>query len=75
MKKNKVNLSNEILTVMFDPKVDAKRVDQRDGIDMIAASSVNFHAPEITQQDLDQFYKPMLDKHDSMPLGWGLNRK
>lgn len=75
MKKNKVNLSNEILTVMFDPKVDAKRVDQRDGIDMIAASSVNFHAPEITQQDLDQFYKPMLDKHDSMPLEWGLNSR
>lgn len=75
MKKNKVNLSNEILTVMFDPKVDAKRVDQRDGIDMIAASAVNFHAPEITQQDLDQFYKPLLDKHDSMPLEWGLNSR
>jgi dipeptidyl-peptidase-3 len=36
---------------------------------------VNFHAPEITQQDLDQFYKPMLDKHDSMPLEWGLNSR
>ncbi len=70
-----LNLSDEILDVMFDPAAEAKRVNQSEGIDMIAESAVNFHAPEITQKDLDAFYQPLLQKNDPEPLEWGLNSR
>ena len=68
-------LSPEALTAMFDPKVDAKRVDQTEGKDMVAASAVNFHAPEVTQKEADAFYAKMVDKNDPEPLEWGLNSR
>ncbi|MEP7197131.1 MAG: dihydrofolate reductase [Saprospiraceae bacterium] len=73
--KNNITLPTDIINLMFDPKIEPKRLDQSNGIDMILASSVNFHAPEITQKDHDAYYKPVLDRHEKEPLEYGLNSR
>ena len=69
------SLSAEALTAMFDPKVDPKRVDQRDGVDNVLASAVNFQGPDVTTADVKQFYASKANSKDPEPLEWGLNSR
>jgi dipeptidyl-peptidase III len=69
------NLSAEILNAMFDPKLDAKRVNQQDGVDNVLTSAVNFHAPGITTADVESFYEAKNTSEDPEPLEWGLNSR
>ncbi len=68
-------LSSEALTAMFDPKIDPKRVEQKDGVDNVLASAVNFQAPEITTADVKSFYEALNTSEDPEPLEWGLNSR
>jgi dipeptidyl-peptidase-3 len=69
------SLSEEALSAMFDPKMDAKRVDQTEGTDMVKNSAVNFHAPDVTQAEAEAFYAKTISKNDPKPLEWGLNSR
>lgn len=69
------SLSPEVLTAMFDPKVDAKRVEQADGTDNVLASAVNFHGPDVTTADVKKFYEAKMTSEDPKPLEWGLNSR
>ena len=69
------SLSAEALSAMFDPKVDPKRVDQRDGVDNVLASAVNFQGPDVTTADVKQFYASKANSKDPEPLEWGLNSR
>jgi dipeptidyl-peptidase-3 len=68
-------ISPEALTAMFDPKVDAKRVEQSDGTDNVLASAVNFHGPDVTTADVKKFYEAKMTSEDPKPLEWGLNSR
>jgi dipeptidyl-peptidase-3 len=68
-------LSPEVLNAMFDPKIDAKRVDQTDGIDNVLASAVNFQGPNVTSADVDAFYSGKRNSEDPKPIEWGLNSR
>ena len=69
------SISPEALTAMFDPKIDPKRVDQRDGVDNVLSSAVNFQAPDITTADVKKFYEAKNTNEDPKPLEWGLNSR
>ncbi len=69
------SISQEALTAMFDPKVDAKRVEQADGVDNTLASAVNFHGPDVTTADVKAFYEAKMTSEDPKPLEWGLNSR
>ncbi len=75
MKSVGSSLPEEALTVMFDPKLDAKRVDQRTGVDNVLASAVNFYAPDITTAEVKSFYGSYDNAEDPEPLEWGLNSR
>ncbi len=71
-----VTLSDGALDAMFDPEVDAKKVNLDPNKDLIAGSAVNFYSPDITAAEVDAFYKKkMANKDPNEPISYGLNSK
>jgi dipeptidyl-peptidase-3 len=64
----------EITNIIFNPEVDAKRVVQDDGVDLIASSANNFYE-HVTQKEAEEFYQNLADPKDPEPVSWGLNAK
>jgi dipeptidyl-peptidase-3 len=64
----------DLRPVMFDPTVDAKLVDRSAGVDVIAASAVNFY-DGLTFSEFDAFYDQMRDPNDATPIWYGLNSR
>lgn len=65
---------NEILPVMFDPKVMPKRMNQSPGADIVASSAANFYEG-VTQKEVENFYNAMKKPNDNTPVSYGLNSK
>lgn len=66
-------LSDEVLTAMFDPSVDNKKVALDAKQDMLLNSAMNFYAKDVSQKDAEAFYAKMIDKNDTTPVEHGLN--
>lgn len=60
--------------IIFDAKIDAKKVNKAKGIDMIKGSAVNFYEG-VTQKEVEDFYKAKEDTTDKTPIWYGLNSK
>jgi len=60
--------------IMFDPKVDAKKVNLDAGVDHIANSANNYYEG-LTEKEVVDFYKKRIDPKDKEPISWGLNSK
>jgi dipeptidyl-peptidase-3 len=60
--------------VIFDPKVDAKRVNLDPKADLIKTSATNYYEG-VTQKEVERFYKGKVDKKDKRPISHGLNSK
>lgn len=58
--------------ILFDPKVDFKRVNKDKGVDLAAASANNFY-DGVTQKDVEKYYAERIDPKDKSPISWGLN--
>ncbi len=63
-----------IKPAIFDRNLYAKRLDQRDGIDMLARSAMNYYEG-VTQAEAENFYARMAVPGDSTPVSYGLNSK
>jgi len=59
--------------ILFDPKLDAKRVDLDSTKDMVVASATNFYGPGVTQAEVERFYARRADTKDLRPISHGLN--
>src|SRR5690606_23323729 len=68
-------LLDELRPVMFDPSVDAKLVNRAAGVDPVAASAVNFYAPDLTRADVEAFYADKRDPENLTPVSLGLNSR
>ncbi len=66
---------NELAEVMFNPEVMAKRVNQADGVDLIATSACNLYGGGITQQEVEDYYNKLKDPNDPTPVSYGLNSR
>lgn len=60
--------------IIFDPKVDFKRVNKDAGVDPIAASANNNYEG-VTLKEVEKFYKAMNVPGDTTPPSYGLNSK
>lgn len=67
-------LSEEIITAMFDPSVDAKKVSLDKDHDLIKHSAVNFYSEDLTEADVHTFYA-FINKNDPTPVSHGLNSR
>ena len=69
-------LSDEVLTAMFDPEMDLKKVSLDPSKDLLLASAVNFYDPDISEKEALAYYKPIIDAGDKdRPLSYGINTK
>lgn len=67
-------LSDEALTAMFDPEVDAKKINQS-ADDLVKASAINFYDPDITQAEAEAFYANLKANLENERVSMGLNSK
>ena len=65
-------LIDELLPVIFDPELLAKRVNKTDGEDLIQTSACNFYQG-VTQREAEDFYARMKNIKDLEPPSYGLN--
>ncbi len=68
-------LSAEVVDILFDPVVDAKKVNLDASKGLVKGSAVNFYDPDITAEEVDAFYAPLLAKAGDKPLSYGLNSR
>jgi dipeptidyl-peptidase-3 len=61
--------------IIFDPKVDGKKVNLDPNADLIKTSAVNFYESGLTQKEVEDFYSKMEKKNDTQPIWYGLNSK
>ena len=64
----------EIERAMFDPDFLSIKVNQADGVDLIATSATNFYEG-VTQKEVEDFYAKLKNPKDTMPVMFGLNSK
>ena len=66
-------LATEIVDVMFDPTADNKRVSLDASKDLMLGSATNFYGPDITEEDVDKFYREKMASAGDHPVEFGLN--
>ncbi|MEM1217338.1 MAG: dihydrofolate reductase [Bacteroidota bacterium] len=68
-------VTENILEVIFNPEVDAKKINLDPTTDLIKGSAVNFYDPDITTAEVDAFYDKVIDRSVKEPVSHGLNSK
>jgi dipeptidyl-peptidase-3 len=66
-------LSKEVIAIMFDPEADNKRVSLDASKDLMLGSATNFYGSDITEEDVDNFYKDKMAAAGDHPVEFGLN--
>jgi len=67
-------LTEMLRPVIFDDKLYAKKVEQKEGLDIVASSATNFYEG-VTQEEVERFYSGKTDPKDTQPVSLGLNSK
>lgn len=67
--------SAELVELIFNPEIAAKRVNQVAGQDLIATSANNLYGPGLTQAEVEEYYNALKDPNDSTPVSYGLNTR
>lgn len=76
LKETGTTLRDEMLPVIFDPSVDAKKVSKDGTQDLVLNSAVNFYGPDITEKEVEAYFKSKTAGKDAArPLSYGLNSK
>jgi dipeptidyl-peptidase-3 len=64
----------ELAPVIFDEKLFSRKVEQREGADMVAESASNFYEG-VTQKDVEEYYTGRSAANDPHPVSLGLNSR
>ncbi|MCL4547479.1 MAG: dipeptidyl peptidase 3 [Bacteroidetes bacterium] len=64
----------KLYPIIFDPNVDAIKVNLDPKADMVKTSAVNFYEG-VSQKEVEAFYKKMVNPNDPEPISYGLNSK
>ncbi|MCX7798691.1 MAG: dipeptidyl peptidase 3 [Melioribacter sp.] len=70
----KDDLIKKLTPILFDPNIDAIKVNQDPKFDLIKTSAVNFYE-NLTQKEVEDFYKRIINPNDLEPISYGLNSK
>ncbi len=68
-------LAPEVVEVIFDPTIDAVKVNQDTSKDLVLGSAVNFYAEDISEKEVADLYAAMAKADDTEPVSYGLNSK
>ena len=72
--ETKEDLMRQLESILFDPEVMPKRVNQTDGEDLVLTSACNFYE-NVTQEEVERFYAKMKNTDNPNPPSYGLNSK
>ena len=72
--ETKEDLMRQLESILFDPVVMPKRVNQTDGEDLVQTSACNFYE-DVTQEEVERFYAKMKNTDNPNPPSFGLNSK
>ena len=64
----------KIIPIIFDPKLDAKRVNLDPHVDWIKESAENYYE-NVSKEEVINYYKQKKDPNDDTPVSYGLNSK
>lgn len=62
----------QLFPIIFSPDVLPKKVDIREGIDVVLSSACNYY-DGVTQQEVEDYYLAQKDNNDPEPPSYGLN--
>ncbi|MFD2550276.1 dihydrofolate reductase [Bizionia sediminis] len=74
LSETKTDLDEQILDVLFNDQ-DTKKVNQAKDVDNVLLSAVNFYGPNVTNADVEAFYKTKKSPNPEKPLSFGINSK
>jgi len=72
--QTKEDLLQTLIPVIFDPSIEAKRVNQAEGEDLILTSANNYYEG-VNQHEVEAFYNAKRNPADLTPLSYGLNSR
>ena len=72
LKETNTKLEREAFEVIFNDK-DAKKVNLDASKDLVLGSAINFYGPNVTEADVDKYYKTLKSPNPLQPLSFGLN--
>ena len=71
----KTTIGDNALSAIFDPSVDAKRVNLDEDKGFIRGSANNFYGEGVTEKMVDAYYNKIKIPGDSFAVSYGLNSK
>lgn len=71
--KYNIKYEDALISVMFDPEVEAKRKVKSPDLDMVVTSANNFYGEGVTQEMVEKYYSERIKPNDPEPIEWGLN--
>ncbi len=69
-----VKLSDEVMSAIFDPSYDNKKVNLDESKGLVKGSATNFYDSSLTEKEIRDYYKSIKVKTDK-PVWYGLNSK
>ena len=67
--------SDEIRSVIFDPAVEPKKVEQDATKGLVEGSAINFYAPGVTTAEAEAYYASIQDNSTRTPVEYSLNSR
>ncbi len=67
--------ADELVEIIFNPAIDAKRVNQAAGADLVATSACNFYDKGLTQAEVEAYFEKIKKPNDATPISYGLNTR
>ena len=64
----------EITPFLFDPAIFPKKVESKQGADIVALSASNFYEG-VTMKEVTDYYSKKIEANDPTPVSYGLNTK
>jgi dipeptidyl-peptidase-3 len=71
--ETEATLEDEVIAVMFDQGIDNKKVNLDESKGLLLGSAINFYGPDVTAQEVDDFYANLKIEGDTEPISYGLN--
>ena len=72
--QTKNDLIELLMPILFDPNVDARRVNQDETRDLVITSANNYY-DGVTQEEAEAFYQAKENPNDQEPLSHGMNSR
>ena len=68
-------VSDELMAVIFDPAVEAKKVEQDAAKGLVEASAVNFYAPDVSTEEAQAYLASIVEEGSRTPVEYSLNSR